>query len=93
VQPDTDTALGRLQRLRDNFEAEGHRVSARDDVDEAAIAWLLGCKLSTCANRRSAAKRRGDNSHPPSYRLPCGQRYALSALQEWLDSLSRQHAA
>ncbi len=60
-----------LEDVIRQFEAAGHHVSHRDDVDPKAAAWFLGCKPKTLANQRS--KRCG-----PAYAvLPCGIRYRI----------------
>lgn len=66
------------ERLRQNFEAAGHRISQRDDVSEEAVAWLLGTTVGTMRNRR------GQRRAPPHRKLPCGICYPIDNLAVWL---------
>ena len=67
-----------LDKVRAEFEAAGHHVSIRDDVDAAGAAWFLDCRPKTMANWRSS--HRG----PPYVRLPSGVRYPIAGLFSWL---------
>jgi len=76
-----------LEDLRARFEAAGHTVSARDDVDVRAAAWFTSYAIGTLANRRSEGK-------PPAYvPLPCGPRYPITGLVEFVESLVRNRFA
>lgn len=67
-----------VDRLREKFEAAGHRVSPRDDVNEAAAAWFLDLKPKTLKNWRS----RGEG--PRYVKLGAGAFYPLEALLDYL---------
>lgn len=72
-----------LEALRAKFEAAGHHVSARDDVDVNALAWFIEYPVSTLRNWRSQKKG------PPYIVLACGVRYPLVGIAAWLESLVR----
>lgn len=69
-----------LDKVRAEFEAAGHRVSVRDDVDERAAAWFLDAAPKTLANWRYLRKG------PPYVPLPSGARYPIAGLFSWLEA-------
>jgi len=73
----------RTDELRKRFEDAGHLVSPRYDVTPEAAAWFLGSKIGTLRNWRSQSRG------PAFICLPCGVRYPLAGLVEYLEQLVR----
>ena len=72
----------KIEEICAQFEAAGHHVSVRGDVDEHAAAWFLECAVKTLRNWRCPSLRRG----PPYVPLPCGVRYSIAGLFAWLEA-------
>lgn len=67
-----------LDQVRKKFEDAGYRVSPRDDVDEAAVAWFLSLKPKTLRNWRV------QKTGPRYVKLACGVRYEIESLLDYL---------
>ena len=74
-----------LDVVRARFENAGHRVSPREDVNEAAAAWFLNMSPGTLRNWR------GQGRAPAYVKLASGIWYPIEGLLDFLEK--RRNAA